>query len=104
MRADDRQHPLGARAGWEEAKLGAVAVHQVEEGAVFNRVIAICRSGTLVENLIGAGRMANGVGGAGQPDETRVEGGDISSKMLRRIAVGIERDEERLDRFGLVAE
>ncbi len=97
-RPDDLDHraarPEGARR--EEAEIIAVAVHQIDVGGVIDGVVAGVLRHLGVIDLVGVGDLADRVGAAGQPDQPRMEQRHVVGEMLGGVALGIDRDEDRL--------
>ena len=106
MRPDHLHHFLRRGAGRKEAEIVAVAVHQVDERRMIDRVIAVAlvEIDALVIDPVGVGGVRDRLGAAGQSDQARMKHRHIVRKMLPRVAFGIEGDEQRLHVAGAGAQ
>src|SRR6478609_5135595 len=86
LRPDDLHHALGRRARRKEAEIVAVAIHQIDEGRMVDRVGAVLVEIDLCKiDLVRVGRLADRIHAAGQSDQARMKQLDVVGEMIGRV-------------------
>src|SRR5436305_1173672 len=87
---------LRGSARWEKAEVLAVAPQEIDESRVVDGIVGSIDLDPCVIRAVGVSRLLDRGRIAGQPDETRMERRHVALQVLRRIALRVDRDEDRL--------
>src|SRR5207245_2531485 len=82
----------------------APAVYDIVAGAVIHRVVPRRSRRFLVEDLEDAGNLPRRCGVPGQAEEARIESGHVLREQTRRVALGIDGDEQALYALAVLAQ
>src|SRR3954469_12229071 len=78
-----------------------VLVHQVDDGGVIHRVVAVLERHFLVVDAISLRDRGERICIAADADQVRIEAREIFFQCLRRVAFRIDRDEQRVELVGI---